>query len=37
VSFKPVQAKAVRITLGDPGENAPNWSISNLRIYEPGR
>ena len=34
ISFKPVQAKFIRITQTDTVENAPNWSISGLRIYE---
>ena len=34
ISFKPVAAKFVRITQTDTIENAPNWTISGLRIYE---
>jgi mono/diheme cytochrome c family protein len=34
ISFKPVQAKFLRITQTDTIENASNWTISGLRIYE---
>jgi hypothetical protein len=34
ISFKPVQARFVRITQTDAVENASNWSISSLRLYE---
>jgi hypothetical protein len=37
VSFKPVQAKFVRITQTDTVENPTNWSINNLRILEAGK
>jgi hypothetical protein len=33
-TFKPVQAKFVRITETDSPENAPGWSIQQLRLYE---
>jgi mono/diheme cytochrome c family protein len=32
-TFEPVQAKFVRISLTSSGEDAPAWSIQNLRIY----
>jgi hypothetical protein len=34
ISFKPVQAKSVRITQVDTVAGAPAWSILNLRLYE---
>jgi hypothetical protein len=34
ISFRPVQAKAVRITQVDAVEGAPAWSILNLRLFE---
>jgi mono/diheme cytochrome c family protein len=37
ISFKPVSAKFVRITQTDSVENAPVWSIMNLRLYEGGK
>jgi mono/diheme cytochrome c family protein len=37
ISFKPVQAKSVRITQMDAVEGAPAWSILNLRLYEAGK
>jgi mono/diheme cytochrome c family protein len=37
ISFKPVTARFVRITQTDPVENAPVWSIMNLRVYEAGK
>ena len=36
MTFAPVRAKFVRITQTDTTENAPGWSISNLRVYQPG-
>ncbi len=33
ISFKPVQAKFVRITQTATAEDAPNWGIENLRLY----
>jgi mono/diheme cytochrome c family protein len=34
VTFAPVRARFVRITQTETVPDAPNWSISNLRIYE---
>jgi mono/diheme cytochrome c family protein len=34
IAFKPVRAKFVRITQTASEENAPAWSMSNLRLYE---
>jgi hypothetical protein len=34
VSFKPVQTKFVRITQTATVQNAPVWSIQQLRIFE---
>jgi len=34
IAFTPVRAKFVRITQTETVENAPNWSVSNLRVYE---
>ncbi len=36
ITFAPVRAKFVRITQTDTVENAPNWAISNLRVFEAG-
>ena len=36
ITFAPVRGKFVRITQTDTVENAPNWAISNLRVYEAG-
>jgi hypothetical protein len=35
-TFRPVQAKFVRITQTDKGEDAPPWSVLNFRIYAAG-
>jgi mono/diheme cytochrome c family protein/glucose/arabinose dehydrogenase len=37
ISFKPVQAKFVRITQTAPADKAPAWSIQQLRLFEPGK
>jgi mono/diheme cytochrome c family protein len=37
ITFAPVRAKFVRITQTDSGENAPAWSMQNVRVYEAGR
>jgi mono/diheme cytochrome c family protein len=37
ISFAPVQAKFVRLTQTSTTENAPVWSIQQLRLFEPGR
>lgn len=34
VAFEPVRAKFVRITQTETVENAPNWTIQRLRLYE---
>jgi hypothetical protein len=36
ISFRPVQARFVRITQIGKTENAPAWSVLNFRIYEAG-
>ena len=36
ITFAPVRAKFVRITQTDTVENAPNWAMANVRLYEPG-
>jgi hypothetical protein len=36
ITFAPVRAKFIRITETDAVEGSPNWSMSNLRIYEAG-
>ena len=36
ITFAPVRAKFIRITETDAVEGGPNWSMSNLRIYEAG-
>jgi mono/diheme cytochrome c family protein/glucose/arabinose dehydrogenase len=39
VTFAPTRAKFVRVTQTDAGEGAPNWTVSNLKVYEasPGK
>jgi hypothetical protein len=37
VAFAPVRAKFIRITQTDTVENAPNWAMSNIRLYEAGK
>jgi hypothetical protein len=34
ITFAPTRAKFVRVTLTDPGADAPPWSVKNLRFYE---
>jgi hypothetical protein len=36
ITFAPVRAKFVRISQTDTVENAPGWSIANIKIYEAG-
>jgi mono/diheme cytochrome c family protein len=36
ITFAPVRAKFIRITQTGSGENLPGWSITNLRVYQPG-
>jgi mono/diheme cytochrome c family protein len=35
ITFAPARAKFVRVTLTDPGADAPPWSVKNLHFYEP--
>jgi len=35
-TFAPVRARFVRITQTDIVENAPNWAVANLKVYEAG-
>ena len=39
IAFAPTRAKFIRITQTETIENAPNWTVSNLKIYEasPGK
>jgi mono/diheme cytochrome c family protein/glucose/arabinose dehydrogenase len=32
-TFRPVQAKFIRVTQTDKGESAPPWSVLNFRVY----
>ena len=32
-TFRPVQARFVKVTQTDKGENAPPWSVLNFRVY----
>ena len=32
-TFRPVQARFIRVTQTDSGENAPPWSVLNFRVY----
>ena len=34
ITFAPARARFIRITQTDTVENAPNWAIANLRVYE---
>ena len=34
IAFAPARAKFVRVTQTDTIESAPNWTVSNLKIYE---
>ena len=34
ITFAPTRAKFIRITQTDTVENAPNWAIANLRVYQ---
>jgi len=36
ITFAPVRAKFVRITQTAAVENAPNWSMTNVRLFEAG-
>jgi hypothetical protein len=36
IAFAPTRAKFVRITQTDTTENAPNWAVANLRLFEAG-
>ena len=35
-TFKPVQAKYIRVTQTEKGQNAPAWSVLNFRVYAAG-
>ena len=35
-TFRPTQAKFVRVTQTGTGENAPAWSVLNFRVYASG-
>ena len=36
-TFRPVQARFIRVTQTDSGENAPPWSVLNFRVYAVGK
>jgi hypothetical protein len=36
ITFAPVRAKFVRLTQTDTVEDAPNWAMTNLRLFEAG-
>jgi hypothetical protein len=36
-TFRPVQARFIRVTQTDTGENAPPWSVLNFRVYTAGK
>ena len=36
VTFRPVQAKFIRVTQTDKAESAPAWSVLNFRVYTAG-
>jgi mono/diheme cytochrome c family protein len=36
VTFRPVQAKFIRVTQTDKAEGAPAWSVLNFRVYTAG-
>jgi hypothetical protein len=36
ITFAPVRAKFVRLTETDTVEDAPNWAMTNLRLFEAG-
>jgi mono/diheme cytochrome c family protein len=36
-TFPPVQARFIRVTQTDSGENAPPWSVLNFRVYAAGK
>jgi hypothetical protein len=36
-TFRPVQAKVVRVTETGKEENAPPWSVLNFRVYAAGK
>ena len=36
-TFRPVQARFIRVTQTDSGENAPPWSVLNFRVYTVGK
>ena len=36
-TFRPVQARFIRVTQTDTAENAPPWSVLNFRVYAAGK
>ena len=36
-TLRPVQARFIRVTQTDTGENAPPWSVLNFRVYTVGK
>jgi hypothetical protein len=36
ITFSPTRAKFARVSQTETVENAPNWAISNLHVYEVG-
>jgi mono/diheme cytochrome c family protein len=36
-TFRPVQARFIRVTQTDSAENAPPWSVLNFRVYTVGK
>ena len=36
-TFRPVQARFIRVTQTDSGQNAPPWSVLNFRVYAVGK
>ena len=36
-TFRPAQARFIRVTQTDSGENAPPWSVLNFRVYAVGK
>jgi hypothetical protein len=33
ITFAPARARFIKITQTDAVENAPNWAMSNIRVY----
>ena len=36
-TFRPAQARFIRVTQTDAGESAPPWSVLNFRVYTAGK